>query len=148
MLLHSISVDSSRPRGEVPTIGIAQAAQLCKKHEATVRRWCKKGDLPGAHQSGPNESDPWVIPVSALIAVGWCTQDNIDKLDQRLNPDLQHLANRIVDLEAELVAERARRESVEQRLAQSETEVDRVWGLLERLVPVPPPSVLSNEGGA
>jgi hypothetical protein len=84
--------------------------------------------------------------VGALLAVGWCSESDLDRIDERLNPDLQHLANRIVDLEAKLVAELAHREAVEQRLAQSETAVDRAWSLLERLVPKPSPAMSVGEG--
>ena len=126
-------------------VSIAEAARLARKHEATVRRWCKKGALPGAQQKGT--ADPWVIPVSALVAVNWCSDVDLDQLDERLNPDFQHLAKLIVDLEAQLVAEQARREAAEQRLVQSEVEVGRVWNLLERLVPETPNAVNSERRG-
>jgi len=130
------------------TITIAQAARIANKHEATVRRWCKKGALPGAHQEGPHVADPWLIPAQALVTVDWCSEADLEGLDERLNPDLQHLANRIVDLEAQLIASEARRTSTEERLTQAQSEVARVWVLVGRLVPDPSPAAPPEHGSS
>jgi hypothetical protein len=108
MALQQLPTSTSSQLREVDrTVSIAEVARLANKHEATVRRWCKKGALPGAHQEGPREADPWAIPVSALVAVNWCSDADLDQLDERLNSDSVQVPRRLHTLEEDGVWQRA-----------------------------------------
>ena len=108
---------------DVVTVSVAEAAKLCGCSDDTIRRRLNAGLLPGAFQDGRDGNAPWRVPVSDLVQAGMCGPEVLDELDQRLNPNVARLANQVVDLRAELLAERAKSSSLAEQLAQAKSEV-------------------------
>ena len=69
-----------------------------------------------------------------MVEAGLCDPDVLEQLDERLNPNVARIANQLVDLRAELLTERIRRESAERMFADSTVEVQYLRRLLERVL--------------
>lgn len=117
------------------TVSVAQVANLCGVSLDTVRRRLRGNQLEGARSDGPLESSPRSIPVSALVKAGLCVEGVREQLDERLDPDLNRLASKVADINAELLAERTRREASERLLSQANSEIIHLRHTVERLLP-------------
>ena len=116
------------------TVSVAEAAKLCKVSDDTIRRRLHDHVIDGAFQDGLGESAPWRIPVPSLIAVGLCEPEVLDELDQRLNPNIARLSNQLVDVRAELLAERTSREAAERAFSIAKDEVGYLRKTVEQLL--------------
>ena len=105
-------------------VSVAEAAKLAGCSDDTIRRRLRAGRLPNAYQEGVGDGSPWRIPVADLIEEGLCAPGILEQLDERLNPNVAHIANQLVDLRAELLAERTRRETAEQLHMSARAEVE------------------------
>ena len=121
--IHPRSYNGENGSPDVVTVSVTEAAKLCGRSDDTIRRRLDKGLLPGAFQDGHDAIAPWRIPVASLVEAGMCGPEVLEELDQRLNPNVARLANQVVDLRAELVAERAKSGSLVEQLAQAKSEV-------------------------
>ena len=118
----------------IVTVSVADAAKLAEVSVDTIRRRLRAGEFKKAWRDHDHESSPWNIPVHDLIDAGMCPASVLDELDERLDPDLHRLANQIIDLKADLVGERTRRETTEQLLAQANSEVSYLRKLVEQVL--------------
>lgn len=120
-----------------PSWTIAEAAERCGVSRSTVRRYRESGRFPNAYK------DPfgvWKIPLPDLLAVGWKVVD-----PSADTPDVEAPATdvRVVELEAELAVERAKREAAERVAAMAETHLEdmrRALRMLEGAKPMDPVS--------
>jgi hypothetical protein len=108
---------------ETVMVSVAEAAKLCKCSDDTIRRRLRDGRIDGAYQEGIGDAAPWRIPVTGLVEAGLCGAEVLTELDDRLNPNVARLNNLLVLARAELVVERANRESAERLLTETKGEV-------------------------
>ena len=132
--VHPKTVSGKNGDSDVQTVSVAEASQLCDCSDDTIRRRLNANKLPGAFREGVGASAQWRIPVRALVEAGLCDPDVLEQLDERLNPNVARIANQLVDLRAELLTERIRRESAERMFADSTVEVQYLRRLLERVL--------------
>ncbi|NNN09787.1 MAG: hypothetical protein HKL85_11440 [Acidimicrobiaceae bacterium] len=118
----------------VATVSVTEAAKLCGVSDDTIRRRLHAEVLEGAFQDGPTDAAPWRIPVSSLVAVGLCEPEVLDELDLRLNPNVARLSNQLVDLRAELLAERTSREAAERAASAAMDEVGHLRKTVDSLL--------------
>ena len=115
-------------------LSLGEAAQLCNKSVDTLRRRLRIDAIPGAHRDGDGLQAAWRIPVSGLLKAKLLRPGELKEFDQRVDPDLERLKERVVELEAQLGLERAQRLAADERLAQATGEVEHHRRVIERLV--------------
>ena len=126
-----------------PVWSASEAARRCNMSRTTLTRRLKAGDIPGAEQT----ADGWRIPAQGLAIAGLAArtapddQDTADSTDQAQDdqPDAaDSTPARVAILQAELAAERARREGAERLADERAARITDLQTALRAIAPPPP----------
>jgi len=113
------------------------AARLCRKDEATIRRALRRKAIPGAHRLGDNPGDRWSIPAAGLVEAGLCSVADVEAYGEEVPPDVSDLQGRVAELEVQLDAALAREAAAVRLLEQSMAETEHLRRVVDRLLEEP-----------
>ncbi len=121
---HALTMASERVEIRRPAFTLSEAEQVTGASRSTLRRRLAEQAFPNAYRA--NRSREWRIPVEDLLAAGLPVNRPTPAVSAASDHDQDgaDLGHRVVELEALLAVERARREAAEQLATERAARVD------------------------